>query len=66
MNKEKLNEYCKLRYSSSISQRKMAEKTGLAQSTIARLERNLHSASLGNFIKILNVLGYHLEIKKDK
>ena len=63
---ELINEYCKLRYASSVSQRKMSEKTGLAQSTIARLEKNLHSASLGNFIKILSVLGYHLEIKKNK
>jgi len=60
-----INEYCKLRYDSKISQRKVSELTGLAQSTIARLEKNLHSASLGNFIKILDTLNCHLEIKKN-
>lgn len=57
--------YCKIRYDSNISQRELANLTGLSQSTIARLEKNLHSASLSTFIKILKSLGYRLEIKKD-
>lgn len=68
MSKEEIRliaEYVKLRYDSKVSQRNMSDATGLAQSTVARLEKNLHSASLGNFIKILDVLGYHLEIKKN-
>lgn len=60
-----VDEYTKLRYSTNISQRNISDATGLAQSTVARLEKNLHSASLGNFIKILEVIGYHLEIKKN-
>ena len=59
-------EYSKIRYNSKVSQRELAKQTGLSQSTIARLEKNLHSASLATFIKILKVLGYHLEIKIDK
>lgn len=60
-----VNEYCKLRQDSNVSQRNISQATGLAQSTVARLEKNLHSASLGNFIKLLEVIGYHLEIKND-
>lgn len=56
--------YIKARNESNVSQRKLAQKAGLAQSTIARMEKNLHSASLSTFIKMLNALGYQLEIKK--
>ena len=55
-------EYIKIRYESKISQRELANKIGIAQSTIARMEKNLHSMSIGNFIKLLDALGYKLEI----
>lgn len=58
-------EYIKIRNNSKISQRELANRTGLAQSTIARLEKNLHSASLGTFIKILNALDCNLIIEKN-
>lgn len=54
--------YIKIRYESNISQRELASKIGIAQSTIARMEKNMHSMSIGNFIKLLSVLGYKLEI----
>ena len=54
--------YIKIRYETNISQRELAQKIGIAQSTIARMEKNMHSMSLGNFIKLLKVLGYKLEI----
>lgn len=57
-------EYIKIRNNSKVSQRELANRTGLAQSTIARLEKNLHSASLGTFIKILNTLDCEISIKK--
>ena len=75
MNKEIINEeefdlickYIKIRYESSISQRELAKKIGIAQSTIARMEKNMHSMSIGNFTKLLDVLGYKLDIvKKEK
>ena len=57
-------EYIRIRNNSKVSQRELANRTGLAQSTIARLEKNLHSASLGTFIKILNALHCEISIKK--
>ena len=51
-----------MRYESNISQRELAKKIGIAQSTIARMENNMHSMSISNFTKILNALGYKLEI----
>ena len=59
--------YIKIRYESNISQRELASRIGIAQSTIARMEKNMHSMSIGNFVKVLNAFGYKLEIlRKDK
>lgn len=60
--------YIKIRYDSNISQRELADRVGIAQSTIARMEKNTHSMSISNFTKLLDVLGYKLEIikKEDK
>lgn len=55
--------YIKIRYESNISQRELASRIGIAQSTIARMEKNMHSISIGNFVKVLDALGYKLEIK---
>ena len=54
--------YIKIRYESNISQRELAKKIGIAQSTIARMEKNMHSMSISNFTKLLSALGYKLEI----
>ena len=60
-------EYIKLRNESNISQSELARKVGIARSTIARMERNLHSISLGTFVKLLDAMNYKLEIlKKDE
>lgn len=58
--------YIKIRYESNMSQRELASKIGIAQSTIARMEKNMHSMSIGNFIKLLSALGYKLEIIERK
>lgn len=58
-------EYIKIRNNSKVSQRELSNITGLAQSTIARLEKNLHSASLGTFIRILNALDCKLIIENN-
>ncbi|NLC47828.1 MAG: helix-turn-helix transcriptional regulator [Tenericutes bacterium] len=42
----------------------IAKKIGVAHSTIARMEKNLHSISLGTFVKVLSALDYKLEIVK--
>ena len=56
--------YIKLRNESNISQFELAKRVGIARSTIARMERNLHSISLSTFTKLLDLLGYKLEILK--
>ena len=56
--------YIKIRYEFNISQRELASRIGIAQSTIARMEKNMHSMSIGNFVKVLDALGYKLEIIK--
>ena len=56
--------YIKLRNESNISQSELARRIGIARSTIARMERNLHSVSLGTFIKLLGTMNYKLEIVK--
>ena len=56
--------YIKIRYESNVSQRELSGRIGIAQSTIARMEKNMHSMSLSNFIRLLNALGYKLEIIK--
>ena len=54
--------YIKIRNESNISQSELARRVGIARSTIARIERNLHSISLGTFIKLLEAMNYKLEI----
>lgn len=56
--------YIKLRNESNISQSELAKRVGISRSTIARMERNLHSISLGTFIKLLGAMNYKLEIVK--
>lgn len=57
-------EYIKLRNESNISQSELARRVGIARSTIARMEKNLNSISLGTFIKMLEAMNYKLEITK--
>ena len=56
--------YIKLRNESNINQSELARRVGVARSTIARMERNLNSISLGNFTKLLDAMNYKLEIIK--
>ena len=56
--------YIKIRHELKISQRDLANKIWIAQSTIARMEKNMHSMSISNFTKLLDALGYKLEIIK--
>lgn len=57
-------EYIKLRNNSNISQLELARRVGIARSTVARMEKKLHSISLGTFIKLLDAMNYKLEIVK--
>lgn len=59
-------DYVKLRNSSNMRQRDLAKKVGVAQSTIVRMGKNLHSISLGTFVKILSALDNELKIMKKR
>lgn len=61
---ELICKFIKLRHASNITQKELSERVGVAQSTIARMENNMHSASLGLITKILSEMGYKLEIIK--
>lgn len=57
-------EITKIRIENNITQKKLAELTGISQPNIARFEKNNHSASLSTTIRILDKLGYKLTIEK--
>lgn len=54
------------RKNKKISQRELAEMTGLKQSTIARIERDIVVPKLDTFIKIAIALNLDLNIKPKK
>ena len=51
-----------IRESEGLSQAQLAEKCGLKQSAIARMERQTHSPQVDSLIKVLVPLGYTLKI----
>ena len=57
-------EIVKLRIEKGLTQKEIAEITGIPQPNIARFEKNIHSASLSTVIKIINSMGYKLKIEK--
>ncbi len=61
---ELIMEIVKLRLKNNITQKELAELTGIPQPNIARFEKNTHSASLSTVIKVLKSLGYKLKIEK--
>ena len=55
-----------LRKNSKLSQRDLAEKTGLKKSFISRIENGKVDMQLSTFLKILNGLGGQLQISSIK
>jgi len=51
-----------LRQRKGLSQRGAAERTGLKQQAISRLEKAASNTQLGTLQRYLGALGYHLEI----
>lgn len=54
----------KLRKESNISQKELADLTESKQQSISRFEKKTHSPSLVLFVKIIDALGYKMEIVK--
>ncbi len=54
----------KARKSAGLSQAKLAEKVGLHQQVISRIENDNNSPTLRNLLKIVRGLGLELTIKK--
>ena len=54
----------KLRKESNISQKELADLTESKQQSISRFEKKTHSPSLVLFVKIIDALGYKMELVK--
>ena len=53
-----------LRKNSKISQKELADLTNSKQQAISRFEKKTHSPSLILFVKIIDALGYKMELVK--
>ena len=62
MEKELINTMVAIREEQGLSQAELSKKCNTKQPSIARMEKNLHSPQLNSLLKILNSLGYTLEI----
>lgn len=63
---ELIMEIIKIRVNQKITQKELASLTGIPQPNIARFEKNIHSSSLSTVIKILDSLGYRINVEKKK
>ena len=54
----------KIRKESNISQKELADLTESKQQSISRFEKKMHSPSLILFVKIIDALGYKMELVK--
>lgn len=59
-----IDDVVKLRKESNISQKELAKLTEIKQQSISRFENKMHSPSLVLFVKIIDALGYKMEIVK--
>lgn len=55
-----MDQFCKLRHKKGITQYELAEKTGIKQSNIARMENGGRLPNITTLIKLGNALGYSL------
>lgn len=53
-----------LRKESNISQTELADLTDVKQQNISRFEKKTHSPSLTFFVKVIDALGYKMELVK--
>lgn len=59
-----IDDVIRLRKESNISQKELADLTESKQQSISRFEKKMHNPSLILFVKIIDALGYKMEIVK--
>lgn len=59
---ELIREIVRVRKAKNLTQRELAEKVGVKQQVISRLEREKHIPTISGFIKILNGLDLELNV----
>ena len=52
------------RKNEKITQGELAEKTGLSQQQISRMERKYNVPNLKTLLKLVNAMGYEIELRK--
>ena len=59
-------DFIRLRHDLGLTQKEMAEKSGVLRDKISKIEAGLYSPNLTSLLKILGPLGYTLKIEKRK
>lgn len=59
---ELIDAMVKIRISKGLSQEALAKNCNMKQSTIARMEKSVHSPQVDSMLKVLYPLGYTLQI----
>ena len=59
-----IREIVKARKEQGLTQQELAEKVGVKQQVISRIEREKHIPTLDNFLKILDGVGLELKLEK--
>ena len=59
-----LDEFIKLRHELGLTQKEMANKTGVLRDKITKIEIGLYSPNISSLFKILGPLGYTIKIEK--
>lgn len=64
LEKEFIKSFKKMRKENGYTQASLASKTGMIRETIARIESGVVSPQVNTIIKLLEPIGYTLELKK--
>lgn len=59
-----IEKIAEIRNSNNLSQRDLTNITGISQPSLARIEKNVNSPSIITLLKILEPMGYTIEIKR--
>ena len=66
MEKNFIFDFIKMRHDLGLTQKEMAERSGVLRDKIAKIEAGLYSPNLTSLLKILGPLGYTIKIEKKK